>query len=140
MLIPALLSGIVSGAAVGVLGLGILGPLVVTVPNTNRLRTAYPDPSNWVMVSLAAAFAAQIGCVVLGLVFGAGFYGTQDEFGSGLGSPNWLYTAAVLIGAALATATMVAFMPSRWRRMALLGAIVAGAYGWMLPHLAASAG
>ena len=138
MLIAALFSGVVSGAAVGVFGLGILGPLLVTVPNTNRLRAAYPDPSNWVMVSLVAAFAAQLGCVVMGLALGAAFYGIRDDFGFGLGSPNWLYTLAILIAAVLATATMAAFLPSRWRRMVLLGAIVAGAYGWMLPHLASA--
>ena len=138
MLIAALFSGIVSGAAVGVFGLGILGPLLVTVPNTNRLRAAYPDPSNWVMVSLVAVFAAQLGCVVLGLVLGAAFYGIRDDFGFGLGSPNWIYTLAILISAVLATAIMAAFSPSRWRRMVLVGAIVAGAYGWMLPHLASA--
>ncbi len=136
MLTASLFSGIVSGAAVGVFGLGILGPLLVTVPNTNRLRRSYPDPSNWVMVSLAAALTVQLGCVVLGLIFGAAFYGIRDDFGPGLGSPNWLYTAGTLIGAGMATATMLICVPSRWRRMLLLGAIVAGAYGWMLPHLA----
>ena len=57
--LAALLSGFVAGAAVGVFGLGIFGSLLVTVPTTNWLRRQFPDPSNWLMVSLAAAFAAQ---------------------------------------------------------------------------------
>lgn len=136
MLTTSLFSGVVSGAAVGVFALGILGPVLVTVPNTSRLRKSYPDPSNWVMVSLAAALTIQLGCAVLGLIFGAAFYGIREDFGAGLGSPNWMYTAGALFGAGLATAMVVISAPSRWRRMLLLGAIVAGAYGWMLPHLA----
>ncbi len=137
MLIAALLSGVVSGAAVGVFGLGILGPLLVTVPNTNRLRRAFPDPSNWVMVSLAAAFSAQLGCVVLGLALGAAFHEVRGG-AAGLGSPNWAFTLAVIICAGLATAAAALFLPSRARRLGLVGLIAAGAYGWMLPHLASA--
>ena len=138
MLIAALLSGVVSGAAAGVFGLGILGPLLVTVPNTNRLRRAFPDPSNWVMVSLAAAFSAQLGCVVLGLALGAAFHGVRDGAGTGLGSPHWAFTLTVIICTALATAAAALFLPSRARRLGLVGLIAAGAYGWMLPHLASA--
>lgn len=135
----ALLSGLVSGAAVGVFGLGILGPLLVTVPNTNRLRAAFPDPSNWVMVGLAVAFAGQAGCAILGLVLGAAFHGVRGDFGSGLGSPNWVFTLCVICCATAIAVVAAAFLPAHARRVGLVGLIAAGCYGWMLPHLAATA-
>ena len=135
--VAALFSGFVSGAAVGVLGLGIFGPLLVTVPMTHRLRKAFPDPSNWVMVSLGLALVGQAGCAVLGMILGAALL-SVDANRPGLGSPSWAFTAAILaVVGGLAIAVMV-WQPSLTRRVGLLALVTAGAFGWMLPHLAAA--
>ncbi len=133
----ALLSGFVAGAAVGVLGLGIVGPLLVSGPTTNWLRRQFPDPSNWVMVSLGAAFAAQAGCVLLGLLLGVAFLNVAEDGAPGLGSPCWQFTAGVILCVALLMAGAIAWLPWLWRRVALGALVVTGCFGWMLPHMAA---
>ena len=138
MTIAALFSGLVAGAAVGVFGLGIFGPLLVTVPNTSRLRRFAPDPATWVMVSLAFSFAAQGGSAVLGLALGAAFLSVADDAASGLGSPSWVFTAAMLAAVGGLAAAAVALWPHRARRIGIMSLLAAGAYGWMLPHLASA--
>ncbi len=136
--IAALFSGFVAGAAVGVVGLGVFGSLLVSVPTTNWLRRQFPDPSNWVMVSLGGALVAQAGCAVLGLLLGVALLNVGDEAARGLGSPNWPFTGGVVICLALLIAGAAYWRPSRWRRLLLVGLWAAGCYGWLLPHLALS--
>ena len=136
--VAALFSGFVAGAAVGVLGLGIFGPLLVTVPTTNWLRQQFPDPSNWVMVSLGAALVAQAGCALLGLLLGVALLSVADGGSSGLGSPSWQFTAGVTICLAIVALGGIAWQPQLWRRITFGTLVAAGCFGWMLPHLAAS--
>ena len=133
--VAALFSGFVSGAALGVLGLGIFGPLLVTVPTTNWLRRQFPDPSNWVMVSLGAALAAQAGCAVLGMLLGLILLEAADG-GAGLGSPSWQFTLGVILIVGLLGAAAAYWQFWIWRRIALTSLLAAGCFGWMLPHLA----
>ncbi len=134
--VAALFSGFVAGAAVGVFGLGVFGPLLVSVPTTNWLRRQFPDPSNWVMVSLGAALVAQAGCAVLGLLLGVVFLSVDDGGSNGLGSPSWQYTTGVLLMLGLATIAAVAWQRWLWRRFGVMSLLAAGCYGWMLPHFA----
>ncbi len=136
--VAALFSGFVAGAAVGVLGLGIFGPLLVSVPTTNWLRRQFPDPSNWVMVSLGAALVAQAGCAVLGLLLGVAFLNVADGGSSGLGSPSWQFTTGVILVVGLIAIAAAFWQPTLWRRFALTALLAIGCYGWMLPHLAVS--
>ena len=136
--VAALFSGFVAGAAVGVLGLGIFGPLLVSVPTTHWLRRQFPDPSNWVMVSLGAALVAQAGCAVLGLLLGVVLLNVADGGSTGLGSPSWQFTLGVIICVGVLVLGGIAWQGWLWRRFALVGLLAAGCYGWMLPHLAAS--
>ena len=134
--VPALFSGFVSGAAVGVFGLGIFGPLLVSVPTTNWLRRQFPDPSNWVMVSLGAALVAQAGCAVLGLLLGIVLLSVADGGSWGLGSPSWQYTLGVIICVGVAAIGAITWQKWLWRRLTLAALLTAGCYAWMLPHLA----
>ena len=135
-IVAALISGFVAGAAVGVFGLGIFGTLLVSVPTTNWLRRQFPDPSNWVMVSLGAALVAQAGCAVLGLLLGVVFLSIEDGGSSGLGSPSWQFTAGVMLILGLLTAAAVLWQRWLWRRFVVAALLAAGCYGWLLPHLA----
>jgi len=136
--VAALFSGFVAGAAVGVLGLGIFGPLLVSVPTTNWLRRQFPDPSNWVMVSLGAALVAQAGCAVLGLLLGVALLNVADGGSWGLGSPSWQFTLGVIICLGVLAVGAISWQRTLWRRIVLIGLLAAGCYGWMLPHLAAA--
>ncbi len=131
-----LLAGAISGAAVGVFGFMIFGPLLATVPTTTRIRQHFNDPTNWVMVGLAISFTGQATCALLGLLLGAALWGSGDELAAGLGSPSWVYTASVLAVLGAAAGVTLLFVPMRWRRVALFTLLAAGCYGWMLPHLA----
>ncbi len=136
--VAALFSGFVAGAAVGVLGLGIFGPLLVSVPTTNWLRRQFPDPSNWVMVSLGAALVAQAGCAVLGLLLGVVLLNVADGGSDGLGSPSWQFTLGVIMCLGVLALGAISWQRALWRRIVLIGLLAAGCYGWMLPHLAAA--
>lgn len=136
--VAALFSGFVAGAAVGVFGLGIFGPLLVAVPTTNWLRRQFPDPSNWVMVSLGAALVAQAGCALLGLLLGVVLLNVADGGSPGLGSPSWQFTLGIILALALLAAGAIVWQAWLWRRIVLVALIAAGCYGWMLPHLAAA--
>jgi len=136
--VAALFSGFVAGAAVGVLGLGIFGPLLVSVPTTNWLRRQFPDPSNWVMVSLGAALVAQAGCAVLGLLLGVVLLNVAEGGSSGLGSPSWQFTLGIMLVLSVLAVGAIAWQSWLWRRIVIFGLIAAGCYGWMLPHLAAA--
>ncbi len=134
--VAALFSGFVAGAAVGVLGLGVFGSLLVTVPTTNWLRQQFPDPSNWVMVSLGAALVAQAGCAVLGMLLGVLLLSVADGGSGGLGSPSWQFTAGIVICIALLMTGAIVMYRSLWRRFLVISLLAAGCFGWMLPHLA----
>ena len=134
--VAALFSGFVAGAAVGVLGLGVFGSLLVTVPTTNWLRQQFPDPSNWVMVSLGAALVAQAGSAVLGMLLGVVFLNVADGGSSGLGSPSWQFTAGIVISIALIATGVILMYRPLWRRFVTISLVAAGCFGWMLPHLA----
>ena len=134
--VAALFSGFVAGAAVGVLGLGVFGSLLVTVPTTNWLRQQFPDPSNWVMVSLGAALVAQAGCAVLGMLLGVLFLSVADGGSTGLGSPSWQFTSGIVICIVLLAAGAIVWQRALWRRFVVISLLAAGCFGWMLPHLA----
>ena len=132
----ALLAGVISGASVAVFGYLIFGPLLATVPMSNRIRRQFNDPSNWVMIGLAISFSGQIACVVAGLLLGVGLWAASDDLAAGLGSPSWVYTVVALALVAALAAAAALFVPNRARRIGLMALFSAGCLGWMLPHLA----
>lgn len=134
--VAALFSGFVAGAAVGVFALGLLGAMLVNVPTSNWLRQRFPDPSNWVMVSLGAALVGQAGCAVLGMLLGAALLSIKESSANGIGSPSWQYTLGVILCLVLLDLAAIYWQPARARRFSLVALLAAGCYGWMLPHLA----
>ena len=136
--VQALLAGLISGASVAVFGYLIFGPLLATVPVTNRIRRQFNDPSNWLMIGLAISFSGQVACVVVGLLLGLILWSASENLAPGLGSPSWVYTASVLIALAALAFSAALFLPQRRRRIGLLALLAAGCLGWMLPHLAAA--
>lgn len=133
----SLLAGLISGAAAGVFGFLIFAPLLATVPVAARIRQQFNDPSNWVMVGLSISLTGQAACTLFGLLLGGALWAAESELTAGLGSPSWVYTAAVLSMIGASSASIALFFPARWRRLALFSLLAAGCYGWMLPHLAA---
>ena len=136
--VAALFSGFVAGAAVGVFGLGIFGPLLVSVSTTNWLRQQFPDPSNWVMVSLGAALVAQGGCALLGLLLGVAYLSVEEGGSPGLGSPLWEFTFGVILCIAFLLVGAITWQQQLWRRFTIAALLAAGCYGWMLPHMASA--
>lgn len=132
----ALLAGLIAGACVAVLGFLIFGPLLATVPMTNRIRRQFGDPSNWVMIGLAISFSAQLACAVVGVLLGLLLWASGGDHAGGLGSPSWVYTVSVLIVLAACAVAAAFFLPQRRRRITLFTLLTAGCLAWMLPHLA----
>ncbi len=97
-------------------------------PNISAVALAVP-------ISLLAFFL----WTALGMFFGLLYHLTLEESSGGLGSPNLVYTALVLIFAAFSL-TMVL---SIWRRLPwpvlALGLAFVALFGWALPFLAEAA-
>ena len=137
------MSSLIAGAASGMLmaclfiGAGVLMllPLVKDPPPGLRLVIERHPPSSFVMPVVIAAYPiwAIIG-VVMGLLYEISL---EQAPGSGLGSPNLVFTAAVLVTTAMLTAPFLVLL----RRVAIgvmsMGLASMGVFGWFLPYFAA---
>ena len=133
----ALLAGFVTGTAVGMLAWGAIA--VALVQDHNRLlviHARFPEGTALPFLMVGISMAVQAGWGALGIGAGAAYWAIQGDAPNGLGSPAWGFTLFFLVVAGLGLATVVVIQPSWWRRGLLSAVILAGAFGWMLPHLA----
>ncbi len=95
-------------------------------PNIGAAQLAVP-------ISLLAFLVWTLVGLLLGFMYRAA---RLNLAGSGLGSPNWTFTLAVLI----ATVTFLAVVYYAWQclpwRVLLTALAFAGMFGWGMPHLA----
>ena len=95
-------------------------------PNISALQLAVP-------ISLLAFLSWTLVGLLLGVLYRAARINLS---GGGLGSPNWLFTLAVLI----TTIAFLAVVLYAWRRLrwqvALTAVAFAAMFGWGMPHLA----
>lgn len=95
-------------------------------PNISAVQLAVP-------ISLLAFLVWTLVGLLLGLLYRAA---RLHLAGGGLGSPNWPFTLAVLLG----TAAFLAVVYYAWRRLPgrvlVMTLAFAGLFGWGMPHLA----
>lgn len=95
-------------------------------PNISPVQLAVP-------ISLLAFLLWTLVGLVLGMLYRAARLNLE---GGGLGSPNWPFTLAVVLGT-LAVLAVVLYGWRRAPRPVLLTAVAfAGMFGWGMPHLA----
>ena len=133
----ALLAGFVTGTAVGMLAWGAIAVALVQDPNRLfSIQERFPEGTALPLLMAGISLAVQAGWGGLGIGMGAIYWAIQGDALNGLGSPAWGFSLFFLVVAGLGLASVVIVQPSWWRRGLLGALVVAGAFGWMLPHLA----
>ncbi|MCJ7520903.1 MAG: hypothetical protein MUP21_01570 [Dehalococcoidia bacterium] len=133
-----ILAGVVCGLAVGTICLGV--GIYILMSNRDmydRLSKFLPQGFSPTVVMLGLVIGVPPVGVLLGAIAGLASRLVDDSFpNAGLGSPNFVFTVAILCLAALATLILLLIR----KRLVWLGLLIniafAGIFGWLLPLLA----
>lgn len=103
----------------------------------DRLSKFLPQGLSPIVVMLGLVISVPPVWVLLGAIAGLAYRLVDDSFpNAGLGSPNFVFTVAILCIAALATLILLLIR----KRLVWLGLLIniafAGIFGWLLPMLA----
>lgn len=133
-----ILAGIICGLVMGTIFLGA-GIYFVMVNRDiyDRLNRLLPEGISPTMIMLGFVVGTPPLLAFLGAIAGLIYHQFENAYpDSGLGSPNYIFTVAVLGLTALAVLIFIAIR----RRTARLGLVVsiafAGIFGWLLPLIA----
>ncbi len=133
-----ILAGVVCGLAMGTICLGV--GIYILMSNRDmydRLSKFLPQGFSPTVVMLGLVIGVPPVGVLLGAIAGLASRLVDDSFpNAGLGSPNFVFTVAILCLAALATLILLLIR----KRLVWLGLLIniafAGIFGWLLPLLA----
>lgn len=133
-----ILAGVVCGLAMGTICLGV--GIYILMSNRDmydRLSKFLPQGFSPTVVMLGLVIGVPPVWVLLGAISGLASRLVDDSFpNAGLGSPNFVFTVAILCLAALATLILLLIR----KRLVWLGLLIniafAGIFGWLLPLLA----
>jgi uncharacterized membrane protein (DUF106 family) len=133
-----ILAGVVCGLAMGTICLGV--GIYILMSNRDmydRLSKFLPQGFSPTVVMLGLVIGVPPVGVLLGAIAGLAYRLVDDSFpNAGLGSPNFVFTVAILCLAALATLILLLIR----KRLVWLGLLIniafAGIFGWLLPLLA----
>lgn len=133
-----ILAGVVCGLAMGTICLGV--GIYILMSNRDmydRLSKFLPQGFSPTVVMLGLVIGVPPVWVLLGAIAGLAYRLVDDSFpNAGLGSPNFVFTVAILCLAALATLILLLIR----KRLVWLGLLIniafAGIFGWLLPLLA----
>lgn len=133
-----ILAGVVCGLAMGTICLGV--GIYILMSNRDmydRLSKFLPQGFSPTVVMLGLVIGVPPVGVLLGVIAGLASRLVDDSFpNAGLGSPNFVFTVAILCLAALATLILLLIR----KRLVWLGLLIniafAGIFGWLLPLLA----
>ncbi len=133
--IAGAISGLVLAAASIAIGPIMLFTLATDPPRPYRALLGRVSPMTLMMGGVVLAYPVWILVgAVLGLIYRAS---ETVSPGGGLGSPNLAYTVAVLVGAAAAAVPLAVLLRRVVYWLVGLTLVFVGAFGWLLPHLAA---
>jgi len=132
-----ILAGVVCGLAMGTICLGV--GIYILMSNRDmydRLIKFLPQGVSPAVVMLGLVIGVPPVWVFLGAIAGLAYRLVDDSFpNAGLGSPNFVFTVAILCLAALATLILLLIR----KRLVWLGLLIniafAGIFGWLLPLL-----
>lgn len=131
-------AGLIVGYGLAVFLSPVAALLLLRASRTNpAVRRAVPERTNPLALTMVVHFFGLYLLTALGIVLGLALKGIEDwRPEGGLGSPNALYTALVLVLAVVA-ALPFAFLGARARVAAIASAaIAAGLFGWVVPWVA----
>ena len=132
-------AGAVCGYAIA-LAVTPLGMIALVRARTSVFGDKIPEGARLTVIAIVLHLLSFIAFSAIGLVFGLLLHGLESSRpDGGLGSPNMAFTLLVVAIAAIAVVPLAAV--SQRLRVPLLasGVLVAGIFGWAMPHLAALA-
>lgn len=134
----AVIAGWVAGYAMALVSTAALTYLLVDLRNTEFMERVVAREVPGALLAVPISIGMVVGWTMLGLLAGIVFSvgdlgGTRD----GLGSPALGFTVAILALAAAPAVVLIVLWPRRWWLWFLLSASFAGAFGWLMPLLAA---
>ena len=135
---PEVMAGFISGFALSVLVTPVAAIAIVRARVTSPLmRQIVPEGTSMIAVSVIIKLFAVLTLTAIGLLLGLLLAGIESSNpAGGLGSPNRIFTAFILI------TTVVAVLPisiasARLRAPMLAGGLVfIATFGWFMPYLA----
>ena len=132
------LSGVIAGLSMGTVFLGVAIFTLYSNPDTyNRLSARLPQGISPTMVMLSLVIALPPLWGILGAFAGLAYNLVGSSFPhAGLGSPNFVFTLAILLLAALATLVLFVIRRKMIRMGLIMATAFAGIFGWILPLLA----
>jgi hypothetical protein len=135
--VEAVVAGWVAGYVMAVASTIVLTYLVLTMPREGWLNRWVAAEVPGMLLAVPLFTGAVLAWTMAGLILGA-VYEVADLDGTrdGLGSPSLGFTLAMLALAWVPLPPLIAASRRRWWLWALLSALFAGLFGWLLPHLA----
>ena len=131
------LAGFVCGYALALLVTPVGAIAIVRLRVSNQtLRGVVPPGTSLIAVSVVLHLFAILALTALGLLLGLLLYGLENGSpAGGLGSPNRIYTAFVLIATAVALGPPALLVPRARGPLAGTALAIAGVFGWAMPYL-----
>jgi hypothetical protein len=100
------------------------------------LQRVAPEGTNLVALSVILHTFAFFALTAVGMLLGLLLYGLENRRpAGGLGSPNALYTAVVLVIAGMALAPLAVALPRLRVALLAVGLAFALTFGWLVPYL-----
>ena len=132
------MAGFVCGYALAVIVTPVAALTLVRARLTSQtVRTALPEGTSLVAVSVLLHTAAFLVCTALGILLGLLLGGLESRSPSGgLGSPNQVFTAFILAATAVAVVPMGVYAVRLRVPLLAGGLLFAGIFGWLMPYLA----
>ena len=132
------LVGLIAGLSMGTVFLGaVIFTLYSNTDTYNRLSARLRQGISPTVVMLSIVIAMPLLWGILGAFAGLAYNLVSSSFPhAGLGSPNFVFTLAILLLAALATLVLFIIRRKMIRMGLIMTIAFAGIFGWILPLLA----
>ncbi len=135
---PEVMAGFICGFALSVLVTPVAAMAIIRARGTSLLmRRIVPEGTSMIAVSVIINLFAVLTLTAIGMLLGLLLAGIESSNpAGGLGSPNWIFTAFILI------TTLIAVLPvsiasARLRvPMIACGLVFLATFAWFMPYLA----
>jgi hypothetical protein len=131
------MAGFVCGFALALIAtpLGALALVRLRV-NSKPVAQLVPAGVSLTLLSIVLHTAAFLLFTAIGIVLGLVLWALEDRRpADGLGSPNGVFTAIVLIGAVMVVIPPLVALPRQRLAIVVAGLVLAATFGWAMPYL-----
>ena len=137
----AVLAGFVCGYALALAATPLVALALLRVRvSSATVQRLIPEGASLVAVSIIIHTFALLAMTAIGILLGIVLSSMEDSRpAGGLGSPNQLFTAFVIVTGSIAVLPLAIAVP-RWRLALLAGGLIfVATFGWAMPYLSLAA-